>query len=175
MFCVAKPTLKNVTAFLIIGLLGVLGHFVYEWSGEAFALGLFFPVNESTWEHLKLLFFPALLYFSTEYAFSAQKPDNFWQATTRGIFTGMAVIVVAFYTLTGIVGRNLGFVNILLYFVGLLALLIRRHTLLRREALARPRARFAAWGILALMAVLFMLWSVFPPDLGLFWSPTQVG
>ena len=83
-------------------------------------------------------------------------------------------IMQAFYTLTGIVGRNLGFVNILLYFVGLLALLIRRHTLLRREAPARPRARFAAWGILALMAVLFMLWSVFPPDLGLFWSPTQV-
>ena len=42
-------------------LLGSLLHFVYGWSGSnVFAAG-FSAVNESTWEHMKLLFFPVFL------------------------------------------------------------------------------------------------------------------
>ena len=41
---------------------GSLAHFIYEWSGYSTAAGLFFPVNESTWEHMKLCFFPMLGY-----------------------------------------------------------------------------------------------------------------
>ncbi len=174
MFCLPKQALKNTAAFFTIGLMGVLGHFAYEWSGGVFLLGLFFPVNESTWEHLKLLFFPALLYFAAEYALTAQRPDNFWQATARGIFAGMAVIVVLFYTLTGIVGSGLGFINIFLYFVGLLAMLLRRNAQLRKDTPPAPHSRFVAWGVLVLTAILFMVWSVRPPDWGLFWPPAQM-
>lgn len=39
---------------------GTLLHFTYQWSGENAFVGLFSAVNESTWEHLKLAFFPML-------------------------------------------------------------------------------------------------------------------
>ena len=46
----------------IIGIiLGTIFHFTYEWSGKKVIIGLFSAVNESTWEHLKLLFFPMLI------------------------------------------------------------------------------------------------------------------
>lgn len=40
--------------------LAVLFHFLYHWIPLPF-LGVFFPVNESVWEHLKLCFYPILL------------------------------------------------------------------------------------------------------------------
>ena len=55
-------TLKTfLSRFLFISVLGVLLHFTYEWSGDNPIVALFSAVNESTWEHLKLLFFPMLL------------------------------------------------------------------------------------------------------------------
>lgn len=51
----------NLFRFIFISVLGVLLHFTYEWSGDNVVVGLFSAVNESTWEHLKLLFFPFLL------------------------------------------------------------------------------------------------------------------
>ena len=59
--------MKNLKLDMIIGIIfvsaiGTLWHFVYEWSGQNFIVGFFFPVNESTWEHMKMLFFPMLLY-----------------------------------------------------------------------------------------------------------------
>lgn len=171
MFRVTKLTLKNVAAFFIIGLAGVLGHFVYEWSGGAFILGLFFPINESVWEHLKLLFFPSVLYFAAEYALTSPKPANYWQAVTRGIFAGMATIVVGFYTLSGISGKPLGFINILLYFVGVLVMLVCKNSVLRQNHTPPPVSHGITWGILALTAILFIAWSVNPPAWGIFIPP----
>jgi len=42
-------------------ILGTILHFTYEWSGGNAFVGTFSSVNESTWEHLKLAFFPMLL------------------------------------------------------------------------------------------------------------------
>ena len=53
------------TIFSLIS--GVLLHFAYEWSDNNTFVGLFSAVNESTWEHLKLVFFPSLIYFLFEY------------------------------------------------------------------------------------------------------------
>ncbi|MCI6019517.1 MAG: DUF6512 family protein, partial [Clostridiales bacterium] len=59
--------MKHLKTNMIIGtlfvlILGTLSHFFYEWSNQNFFVGLVSPVNESTWEHMKLLFFPMLLY-----------------------------------------------------------------------------------------------------------------
>ena len=37
---------------------GNLLHFVYDWSGESLVAAVISGVNESTWEHMKLLFLP---------------------------------------------------------------------------------------------------------------------
>ena len=62
-----EGTMQNLRKFTVIGILfvsvaGTLLHFVYDWSGQNPLVGFFAPVNESTWEHMKLLLFPMLLY-----------------------------------------------------------------------------------------------------------------
>ena len=47
--------------FFTAAVLGTLDHFAYDWSGKSLPVGAFCAVNESTWEHMKLLFFPVLV------------------------------------------------------------------------------------------------------------------
>lgn len=48
---------------ILIGacILGTVAHFLYEPLGRPRALAMFLPVNESPWEHVKLVFWPILL------------------------------------------------------------------------------------------------------------------
>lgn len=43
--------------------LGTLLHFTFQWSNQNYLVALFSAVNESVWEHLKLVFFP--MFFTT--------------------------------------------------------------------------------------------------------------
>ncbi len=51
---------KNLPSILAVFILGSLNHFLYDWTGGSSLAALFCPINESPWEHLKLLFFPFL-------------------------------------------------------------------------------------------------------------------
>ena len=50
-----------IGGFLFTSAAGTALHFAYEWSGENVVVGAVAAVNESTWEHMKLLFIPLLL------------------------------------------------------------------------------------------------------------------
>ena len=83
----------NLFRFIFISVLGVLLHFTYEWSGDNAVVGLFSAVNESTWEHLKLLFFPFLLLTILEVLLRGNMlPEQFLPARVLGILAGMGGI-----------------------------------------------------------------------------------
>ena len=51
----------HIFSILLISILGTLLHFTFHCSNSNLLIGAFSAVNESTWEHLKLLFFPTLI------------------------------------------------------------------------------------------------------------------
>ena len=55
--------IRNFQIFSIVlaFVLGTLLHFTYKLSGENKIVAVFSSINESVWEHLKLLYFPMLL------------------------------------------------------------------------------------------------------------------
>ena len=72
---------RRLNIFLIIGavftiITGTLLHFVYEWSGESLFVGIFSPINESVWEHLKLLFFPMSVWILIGYFIFGKARDK---------------------------------------------------------------------------------------------------
>lgn len=158
-------------AFFVIGIVGTLCHFVYDLSGQNYIVGLFTPVNESTWEHLKLLFFPALIYYTVEYFLRKDKPENFFAATVLSIFAGMLTITVLFYTYSGILGFNVDFINILTYFIGLAVTVILKERIIKSGKYQSKTARFISLFAIVITAVLFFLWSYNPPSPGIFISP----
>ena len=51
----------QIFSVIFTWILGTILHFLYEWSGDNKIIASFSAVNESTWEHLKLVFFPMLI------------------------------------------------------------------------------------------------------------------
>ena len=152
-------------AFIFIAAAGTLNHFLYEWTGSPFA-AFFCPVNESVWEHLKLLFFPFLFWSLWNYI--RKKPDasSYFFYHFLAIICGMLSILVLFYTYTGIIGKNFLLLDILTFLLGIL---ITLHMIprLRRYFSSVPsvEAVYTAW-----MAVIlcFFIFTCFPPDIPLF-------
>lgn len=67
--------IKIIGVFIIMGL-SVLSHFMYEWCNN-FIFSILFPVNESIWEHMKLLVTPVLIYALVEYFIYRKKGMKF--------------------------------------------------------------------------------------------------
>lgn len=168
-------TLKTfLSRFLFISVLGVLLHFTYEWSGDNPIVALFSAVNESTWEHLKLLFFPMLLLTIIELLFTEKRqlPSNYLFARTIGILSGMAFIVIAFYTLTGVFAKLPDAVNIALYFLGVFLALCIENKINRGNS--QNHSAFAAV-ILLTLTIAFFVFTNYPPSIGLFANPVLTG
>lgn len=164
MFCI------NLWRFIFISILGTFLHFTYDWSDKNPVVGLFSAVNESTWEHLKLLFFPMLLLTILEYFLHTRPfPDSFLQSRTLGILSGMGLIVSGFYTIQGVLGKNYGFLNILLYYVAVIFSLYVENRIQQNKNFSFPKS-FAVI-LLSLISICFFSFTYFPPNIGIFISP----
>ena len=113
---------RRLNIFLIIGtvftiITGTLLHFVYEWSGESLFVGIFSPINESVWEHLKLLFFPMSVWILIGYFIFGKKFKTYIPSEVIGILSGMILIPMWFYTYTVFTGKPILFLDILSFII----------------------------------------------------------
>ncbi len=151
--------------YLFVVLLGIFLHFAYELSGENPIVGLFALVNESVWEHLKLLFFPMILLTIWDAVITQRNNLCFLPTRTIGILSGLIFIVVVFYTVTGIIGMNIAFVNILIFLLGVaFAFWVEK----KQSCKCLRLSVTLAIGILILFVILFIIFTIAPPTLGLF-------
>ena len=160
---------------LFTAAMGTLLHFVYDWSGGWGAAAAFSAVNESTWEHMKLLFFPMFLFSVVQVCCLGRNYPNFLAARGVSTVTGVALIPVLFYTYTGVLGRHLLWADIAVFYLSVLGAFALDFRLLRR-------GRFTSlWqqilGLLALwgLAFLFVYCTFHPPELGLWQDPVTLG
>ena len=164
-------TRYNILAFIFIGIFGSLGHFFYEWSGNNQIVGYFFSTNESTWEHLKLLFFPTIIFSIVEYFFVKSEIKNYIPAVVISVIAGMLTIVTLFYTYQGILGYNVDFLNIVIFFIGIILILIIKNKIIDSEILSSRNSSLIFLLIAVLIAFSFFRFTYFPPALGIFKPP----
>ena len=165
-----KIKTAEIISFVIASILGVLFHFVYDWTGENRLVGFFVPVNESTWEHLKLIFYPVALVSIFEYYLAGMRFENFLCIKVRSIWVGMLCVVTLFYTYSGIFGKAIDWVNILVYFISLGAAYCYscRRLLGQKSVKNTPVLCIISFTV---VAILFMIFTLYPPAIGLFAEP----
>ena len=95
---------------------GTLLHFLYDWLGGAAWIAPFSGINESTWEHMKLLFWPTFI-FAIVQSFFFRDRENFWCVKLRGILYGLVLIPILFYTYNGVVGKSPDWLNISIFYL----------------------------------------------------------
>lgn len=154
------------TIFIMIS--GVILHFVYEWSGNNVFIEIISPVNESVWEHLKLLFFPITITLLVGYFYIGKNYENYICAKTLGIIFSMIFTVITFYTYVGVLGTNIDFINIALFFISvILGQYISYKNISLKKACDKKRAII----ILVFIFFLFIIFTFYPPSIGLFEAP----
>lgn len=169
-----KITDKKLLKIIIIGILfvsiaGSIQHFLYDWFGENRLIGLISPINESTWEHIKLLFFPMLIYTIIITYKKKQEYPCITSALLFGILTGCVLIPTLFYTYSGILGRNITAIDISIFFISVfIAFLISyRLTLSCKAKKYEPILK----AFVFLLILLFFYFTYNPPNINLFISP----
>jgi hypothetical protein len=159
-------------AFIVV--LGSLLHFAFEWSGDSVAVAPIGAVNESVWEHLKLGFWPALVYAALEYGRFGRSAENFRLAKTVGIYLIPITIVVLFYAYTAILGHDFLIADILIFIAAVIVGQLVSYRLLVASPLSARLNRFAPIA-LAVLGVLFVLFTFHAPQLSVFRDPISGG
>ena len=161
--------LWQLLGFAAVSLGGTLLHFLYDWLGEAKWIAPFSGVNESTWEHMKLLFLPMLFFAALQSLFFKNRKD-FWCVKLRGILLGLTLIPVLFYTYNGAIGRSPDWLNITIFFVSVAVAFIFE-TRLFKENKINCRSQKLSLAVLLAIGALFILFTFSPPEIGIFRDP----
>jgi len=158
----------EIAGLLLTLAAGNLLHFVYEWSGRSPVAAAFAAVNESTWEHMKLLAVPWMAWSLAEMVWSGGRALF---PRVLGLLAGLIAIPAAFYTLRGITGQTHHLVNIVIFQLAvLLAFAVSRWV--RKSGRFQTRGwQLLGFVILLGVAALFLRWTYHTPDLPIFADP----
>ena len=164
-------SLWQLAGFIFTLAAGTLLHFLYDWTNQSILFAPFSAVNESVWEHMKLLFFPMFLFALVENQRFGEQYEHFWCAKLAGILLGLILIPVLFYTYTGVFGVSLHWANIGIFFLASAAAYLLETRLLRHNRIFCHSPQ-AALFVLCLLALAFMVFTFVHPYIPLFEEPT---
>jgi hypothetical protein len=167
-----KKKLTALAGFLFVIVTGTLLHFAFIASGGNTLVGAFTPVNESIWEHLKLLLFPALIFSIFEYLIWGKESKSFIASKILAILLGLIFIIVGYYTYSGIIGGRFPVVDISLLFSAS-AITAWLTLLFEKKAITGDRENTVIACLLIMTAVIlsFIYFTFHPPMLALFRDP----
>lgn len=162
-----KKKIKDYQIFSVIVtfILGTLLHFTYELSGESSIIASFSAINESVWEHLKLLFFPMLLTTIVGYFYLGKNVPNFLCSKAIGIITSMLFTVIFFYTYSGILGKNIAIIDISSFFI---ATILGEYVAYRLMNSTFKCNHKIAIIVLILIGICFITFTYSAPKIGIF-------
>ena len=161
--------LWQLVGFAFTALGGTLLHFLYDWLAGAIWIAPFSGVNESTWEHMKLLFWPMLLFAVVQSFFFRDRAD-FWCIKLRGILLGILLIPILFYTYNGVVGKSPDFINIAIFFLAAGAAFCLETVLFQRDTPCTLPSK-AAWAAIFAIGAVFAVLTFATPQIPFFKDP----
>jgi len=161
--------LWQLLGFGVTSLGGTLLHFLYDWLGEAKWIAPISGINESTWEHMKLLFVPMFI-FAIIQSFFFREREDFWCVKLRGILLGIILIPVLFYTYNGVIGKSPDWINIVIFFLSAAISYIYETRLFNEEKFICRSGKRAVI-VLSAIALLFIVFTFLTPELGIFKDP----
>ncbi|MFZ5945422.1 MAG: DUF6512 family protein [Bacillota bacterium] len=154
-----------------ISLMGTLLHFVYDWSGNLIIVGIFAPINESVWEHLKMAFWPTLIWWFSGYLFleKNQKINGsqwIFSCTISALISPLFILTF-YYTYTGALGIHSLFLDISSFFISvivaqILALYVYSYDKIHHYWF------YCSLTMLALITAAFIIYTFMPPHIPLF-------
>jgi hypothetical protein len=166
---------RKVLALEIVGtifiiLLGSILHFTYALSGNNLLVGFFSAVNESVWEHLKLAFWPSLLWMLIMMTQLRNAINNFLPAKVFGTYVMVAFIPAVFYSYTAFTGESIFAIDIATFVVAVIVGQLVSYQLYKYRTLPRSADKIAIVAMI-LLAAAFISFTFYAPHLPIFQDP----
>lgn len=164
--------LEIIGIFAIFGL-SIILHFLYPWTGLDFVKP-FSAINESVFEHLKMIYFAGLFYAIFEFFIGPRDNKNFIFAKAIALLFIPIFVAAIFYTYTSAVGHNILWVDILTTF---LTVFFSQKISYRLMSSDKDFSKYTTLGggILIIMTFMFMIFTFVHPDLCIFKVPENLG
>ena len=157
----------EMLGILFVVVIGAIFHFMFALSNYWRPLGAIFPVNESVWEHLKLPYWPLIIFSLIEYYFIKENANNFILGKTVSFLISISAILIIFYSYTAILGTELLIVDILSFVFGVIIGQIVSYKILTGKGLSIWYNN-ASWILFIGFGILFAIFTYFPPILPIF-------
>lgn len=148
--------LWQMIGFVFTGVIGTLLHFLFDWTAGNTIAAIFSGVNESIWEHTKLLFYPMAVFAVIEYLAWGREMPSFWCIKLIGILSGLILIPVIYYTYTGVLGRKVDWFNIVIFFLASATGYYMESKLFQKNT----SCRLPDWGFLGIVCLLAVSYTV---------------
>ena len=164
-----RSILWQAAGFAVATFGGTIAHFLYDWTGESILVSPFSGVNESTWEHMKLLFWPLFVVALVQRWFMKDR-TSYWCVKLAEILLGLLLIPVLYYTYNGALGRSPDWINIAIFYISAaLVFLFERWAF--RKARLRCKNPWLALAAICLLGLAFVIFTFAPPGIPLFRDP----
>ncbi len=157
--------------FIII--IGSAFHFIFDLSGGWRPLAIIAAVNESVWEHLKLGFWPALIYALIEYRYIKRLSSNLVFAKAIGILIIPVAIAILFYGYTAFTEHILA-VDIAIFIIAVVIGQMTSYKILSDSALPFWTEKLGLL-LLILLVIAFATFTCYPLRLPIFQDPLTGG
>ena len=164
-----RSILWQAAGFALVTFIGTILHFLYDWTGRSILVAPFSGVNESTWEHMKLLFWPLFLFAVFQWFFF-RKEENYWYGKLAATVLGLMLIPALFYTWNGMFGKSPDWVNIAIFYVAAAGAFLLEWWVFRKGLLQCKHPQLGL-GAMILIGILFTVFTFFPPQIPLFQDP----
>ena len=162
---------RFILGALCIFLLGSAFHYLYDLLGGSILAAPFFAVNESIWEHMKLLSTAAFVWMAADFFLSEKylRP-RFCAARAVALPAALLSIPLLYYFIKGAFGIENVVVDISLFLV---ASILYQYIALRLEGRSAWFLKHNKASILTLCFIflLFAIFTFLPPHLPLFADP----
>ncbi|AOR22786.1 DUF6512 family protein [Clostridium taeniosporum] len=155
-----------------IVLLATFFHYTYKLSNNSLLVGIFTPVNESIWEHLKLAVYPTIIWYIISYIiFNNIILDwkKWFSACTISMIISSFIIVIFYYTYTGALGIHSLILDI---FSLILGVIIGQYIAFKAYANYDLSNTLLYFSLFILTVFLFTLFTFIPPKIPLFIDST---
>lgn len=164
-----RSILWQAAGFALVTFGGTILHFLYDWTSGNILVAPFSGVNESTWEHMKLLFWPLFLFALVQRLFFKDQ-KNYWCIKLAEILLGLMLIPVLFYTYNGAFGKSPDWLNIAIFYISALLVFLFERWAFKQNRL-HCRHPWLTFAIICLIGVLFLVFTFMPPQIPLFQDP----
>lgn len=158
-----------ITSFLILSGLGTIMHFTHDWFKKGILLHIFSALNESTWEHMKLLVAPTILVGLIQYIYLKNEYQNLISAILVLLVIELLTMPFIYESLKFLVKKVPFMITIAIFFLSIIFGLIAEYIVLVKGFTFIPES--ISLFLIALIVFLFGLFSYFPPKIPLFRDP----